>query len=134
MAGPINVAYSERMKTITLPAGSAMTGGQYKFVAISASGNVNLVSASGGLQVDGVLYNKPNSGDAATVVVAGVCKVIAGGVVAAGAFVASDSGGLAVTAASGGTQAVAGVALIGATAANAVIPVLLGNRKPYISG
>jgi hypothetical protein len=128
------VAYSERMKCITLPAGSAMTGGQYKFVAISSSGNVNLVSASGGLQVDGVLYNKPNAGDAATVVIAGVAKVIAGGVVAAGAFVASDSGGLAVTAASGATQAVAGVALVASTGANSVIPVLLGNRKPYISG
>lgn len=131
----MTVGYSERIKTITLPAAAAATAGQYKFCQINASGNVALVSASGGLQVDGVLYNDPaNAGDAATVVISGVAKVIAGGVIAAGAFVASDSGGLAVTAASGATQAVAGTALAAATAANAIIPVLLGSRKPYISG
>lgn len=134
MAAPTQPAYSEKVRTITLPAGSAMTGGQYKCVAISSSGNVNLVAASGGLQVDGILYNDPDVGQAATVVVAGVAKVIAGGVVAAGAEVASDSGGLAVTAASGATQFVFGRALVAATAANAVISVLLNSHKPLISG
>jgi hypothetical protein len=127
-------AYSEIERSITLPAGSALSGAQYKFVSISASGNVNTVAASGGLQVDGVLYNKPKSGRAACVVVAGVAKVISGGVVAMGAEVATDSGGLAVAAASGGLQTVAGRALSASTGANTVISVLLGSHKALISG
>lgn len=127
-------AYTESEKAITLPAGSSLTAGQYRFVAISSSGNVNLVAASGGLQVDGVCYNKPEAGQAATVVISGVAKVVAGGVITAGAAVVSDSGGGAVAAASGATNMVAGRALVGATAAGSVIPVLLATFRPTVTG
>jgi len=127
-------AWTENHTALTFEAGSALSGGQYKCVAISASGSVNLVAASGGLQVDGVLYNKPGSGEAATVVVAGVAKVIAGAAITAGAMVASDSGGLAITAISGALQRAFGTCLVSCTAANAVVPVLLGSIKTYVTG
>lgn len=127
-------AYTEAERTITLPAGSSLTAGQYRFVAVSASGNVNLVAASGGLQVDGVCYNKPEAGQAATVVIQGIAKVVAGGAITNGAAVVSDSGGAAVAAASGATNMVAGRALRAATGAGAVIPVLLAVFRPTVTG
>lgn len=127
-------AYSEILETITLPAGSALSGAQYKFVAISASGNVNLVAASGGLRADGVLYNKPKSGNAATIVVGGVAKVVSAGVIAAGGLVASDSGGAALAAVSGATQAALGRALVASTGAGSVISVLLNLVQTYVTG
>lgn len=127
-------AWSEQVTALTFEAGSALSGAQYKCVAISASGNVNLVATSGGLQVDGILMNKPQSGRAATVAVAGVAKVIAGGVIAAGGFVCSDSGGLAIAAVSGTLNRVFGTALVGSTGSASVIPVLLGSAKTYVTG
>src|SRR5690242_2993377 len=127
----VNVsAWTEAPDTISLNAGSALSGSQYKCVLISTSGNVNLATSGG--QVTGILYNKPSLGDAAIVVIAGVCKGMAGGVITNGAEVCADSGGLLVAAANtsgAGGQQIVGRVLAAATAANAIVPVLVGSHK-----
>jgi Uncharacterized conserved protein (DUF2190) len=132
----VNVsAWTEAPECITLNAGSGMSGSQYKCVLISTSGNVNLATSGG--QVTGILYNKPSSGDPCIVVIAGVAKAMAGAAITNGAEVCADSGGLVIAAANtsgAGGQQIVGRALTAATAANAIIPVLIGVHKVLQSG
>lgn len=73
---------------------------QYRFVTTDGSGGVSYTGD--GALAHGVLYNKPASGEAAEVALLGdILRVRAGGTIAAGANVASDANGQAVTATSG---------------------------------
>lgn len=85
--------------TETFIAGQDLSTKQYHFVTRAADGEIDATVA--GAFADGVLQNKPKAqGHAATVGVIGRMKVVAGGTVAAGAFVAADANGRAVTQAS----------------------------------
>lgn len=106
---------------ISLVAGADLTERIYRFVRLNASGQVVL---SGATDVPvGVLYNRPANGQAATVVLNGVVLLYSGGSVSAGARVAPDANGRAVTA--GATSVGYGIALTPATGADQLISVLL---------
>lgn len=77
-------------------------GGSAQFLAvfISASRVVTLV-ATQGIRIYGILQNKPALGAAADVGVMGVTKAVAGGTIAAGVPLMTDSSGRLITWASG---------------------------------
>jgi len=92
------MAVFQSRDTRTFDAGTDLSAGQFKFVALAADGQVDL--AGDGAQAIGVLYNEPSAaGRSATVVVTGKVKVKSGGSVTAGDEVASDADGNCVTAA-----------------------------------
>ena len=84
----------------TYVAGEDFSTAQFKFVTLESDGQIDLADSAGENCV-GVLLNDPTSGNAATVVMSGKTLVKAGGTIAAGASVATNAAGLAVTAASG---------------------------------
>ncbi len=105
------MAFEEILQKITVPAAADLSAKQYFFGAIDSSGEFAVAGA--GAQVDGVIQNEPDAqGKATTVGISGVSKVLAGGTVAAGELVASDSAGEAVAAATGDN--IAGVAMASA--------------------
>jgi hypothetical protein len=81
----------------TLIAASDLSAKQYTFVLVDANGKAATPGAGG--EVYGVIQNKPKATQAATVMVDGISKVIAGGTVTAGDLVTSDANGKAVRAA-----------------------------------
>lgn len=92
------MAVFQSRDTRTFEAGSDLSAGQFKFVALAADGQVDL--CGDGAQAIGVLYNQPSAaGQAATVVMTGKVIVEAGGSVTAGDEVACDADGNCVTAA-----------------------------------
>lgn len=107
----------------TLPAVTAssdLSTKQYLFVKIDGQKTVGVAGA--GEAIDGVLQNKPISGQAATVWGPGsLSKVYSSAAIAAGAFVTPAASGKAVTAASG--NYIAGRVLEAATAADQLISV-----------
>lgn len=111
----------------TLPAVTAssdLSTKQYLFVKIDGEKTVGVAGA--GEAVDGVLQNKPISGQAATVWGPGsLSKVYSSAAIAAGAFVTPTAAGKAVTAASG--NYIAGRVLEAATAADQLISVWITN-------
>jgi hypothetical protein len=76
---------------------------QFKFVNLDSTGKVVLADAAGE-QCLGVLLNKPNTGEIATVAVAGVVPVKAGGVIAVGGAIKSGAAGTALAASAGVTN------------------------------
>lgn len=105
------MATQASLTCITREAGADLSAKQYRFVEIAADGQVDAVSSAGGNAI-GVLQNDPSAaGRAATIAVAGIVKVVAGGTVAAGARVQADAAGDAITAATG--DYVLGTALTG---------------------
>ena len=123
------MATEQVLTTITLPAGADLSTHQYKVVKLNSSGQVILMAAASDFPL-GILQNKPTSGQAATVVVSGVSKAVAGGSItmggATGRVVSADG---TVTAASAlGTNPTfqtVGMALKGASSGD-IIPVLVG--------
>lgn len=92
------MAVFQSRDTRTFEAGGDLSAGQFKFVVLSADGQIDL--AGDGAAAVGVLLNEPAAaGRAATVVVSGRTIVEAGASVTAGDAVASDANGDAITAA-----------------------------------
>lgn len=81
--------------TRTFLAGEDLTAGQYHFVTLEADGFVDLADADAE-QCIGVLMNKPDSGEAATVALSGKVLVEAGGDITAGDEVVTNTAGEAV--------------------------------------
>lgn len=100
--------------TVSVPAAADLTAKQFYAVKVDSNGKAALAGA--GEFAIGVLQNKPNSGQAATVAWGGITKAVAGGSITAGATVAVDSNGKLVDA----TEAVVNTSDTGA-AADAVI-------------
>lgn len=92
------MATTENIKNQTYIAGADLSSSQHLFVKVSGAG---VVLAGDGDEAAGVLQNSPISGEAASVAVSGMVKVVAGGTIAVGAKVGADAAGKAVTAASG---------------------------------
>lgn len=106
------MAYSKVGATIPgLVAGADLTGAQFKFVKLTGDGTIGL--AGDGEAAIGVLQNKPNTNEAATVWGAGsVTKLVVGETLVAGDKVASDASGEGATATTG--ESVRGQCLEGA--------------------
>lgn len=111
-------------------AGEAMTTKKYYIVQLDASGNIEVGEGATDLVV-GVLQNKPDSGEAAIYRFLGTSKVIAGGTIAIGDFVTTDSAGKAVATTTDG-DVVIGRALEAADA-NDIFEVQLGIHRFYIA-
>jgi hypothetical protein len=123
------MAYKENVKNISVAAAADLSANQYKFGLIGATG-VALNTTSGG-PVDGVIQEGVAvAGEAETLGVSGVSKVVAGAAITAGAPVMSNATGLAITATA--TNLVVGKAITAATASGNVISVLL-DTKYYLS-
>ena len=86
--------------TRTFIAGEDLSSAQFKFVTLESDGEVDLADSAGENCV-GVLINDPAAAEAATVVMSGKVMVTAGDTIAAGAAVATDDSGDAVTASTG---------------------------------
>lgn len=117
------MAYEESLRSITLNADATLAvytgvpgqpgsaspnaGRQYTFVKVTGVGQVGQAAATG--SVIGVLQNKPqNTGNAATVGLRGVSKVVGSVAITAGAPIYSSATG---TAAIAGSGPVVGIAL-----------------------
>jgi hypothetical protein len=94
------MAVQESRETRTFIAGEDLSSSQFKFVTLESDGQVDLAD-SAGENCMGVVINDPASGGEATVVVSGKTVVTAGGTIAAGASIATDASGDAVTASTG---------------------------------
>lgn len=94
------MAYENAMHVITAVAGADLSAAQYKFVKLNTTAN-QVVLCGDGEDGDGVLQNDPTSGQAATVCIGGVTKVLLGGTVAAGGVVSSGAAGIANASANG---------------------------------
>lgn len=89
------------LKTLTLQAAADLRTQQYKIMRMVNAGTCNVASLATAFSMIGVLQNKPNSGQAATIAYGGEAKVVAPGVVAAGIPVTCDGSGQLTAAASG---------------------------------
>lgn len=117
----------------TFKAGADLSAKQYYAVKYSAADTVILTAAAGTeVNAIGILQNKPADTQAATVMVAGVSKAIAGAAITVGTLVMADNGGK-VIAATTGTKAL-GLALVAATADGDVISVLIGSGIGHVAG
>jgi len=106
------MAYKNNQVCISLEAGQDLSAKQYFFVSVASDGQVD--PTGDGAAAVGVLQNDPAAaGRAAEICIGGVTKVSAGGTIAAGAAVASDAAGEAVTATTG--DVILGTALEGAS-------------------
>lgn len=130
------MATEQKVQTITLVAAADLSAKQYCHIKVDSNGKA-AVAAAGEFAI-GILQNNPGAGQAATVAYSGVSKVLAGGTVAAGATVKSDSNGKAADAMEANTNTsdaggvtdplvgshVSGIALESAVAGD-IFPVLL---------
>jgi hypothetical protein len=117
------MATTQALIEISLKAAADLSTKQFYFVEATAADTVNACNAITDLAI-GVLTNKPSAaGQAASVAIGGIAKVVAGAAISAGAKVAPMASGKAQTAAS--TQFPRGVALEAAGADGDIIHILL---------
>ena len=96
---------------LTKKAGADLsTTGQYLIVKADSTAEQVVLAAAASDRMLGVLQNKPKSGEAALIRVAGTSKVVAGGTVAYGDYVTTNGSGQAVTTTTD-KQAIIGLAL-----------------------
>jgi hypothetical protein len=98
------MAHEIPLLVVTRPAGADLTAKQFYFVELDTDGTVDVPSAAG-QRVYGILQNKPNTGEEASILVFGVSKVHMSGAINEGEFVstAADGRGRASTAQASGT-------------------------------
>ena len=109
------MAYDNTAGAVTFSATAAadLSASQYRLVQLTADNTVNLCTAITDIPV-GVLQNKPASGRAASVLVAGISKLEAGATLAAGSTIATAIDAQAQVAVS--TQYVIGQVIAGSAA------------------
>lgn len=120
------MAFEEVLQSFTMEAGADLSGHQYRFVKVTGDKTVGPCDTAGELAVGVNQGDVSNVGEAVQVGFHGISKVSASAAIAAGALVATTTGGQAVTAAGAGTEAI-GMALKAASAEGELIPVLLGH-------
>jgi hypothetical protein len=115
------MAYAGQQICATFEAGADLSAKQYYFVKLSAANTVNVCTAITDIPI-GILQNKPESGEAATVCLFGISKVSADGVLAAGNLVgtSTDSQADAIAAGTDTTVYTMGQALETAAAGDTV--------------
>ena len=106
------MAFSNRLKSESFIASGDHSGLQYHIVEILAAHEVGAAVAGAGF---GVLQNKPQNDEHATVAVEGITKVKAGAAISVGNYITSAGSGWASAVTSGGsTKKVVGRALTAA--------------------
>lgn len=95
------MAFEERLESISIEAGVDLSTKQYRFMVLASDKQID-PAAVAGADCIGILQDKPAAvGRAACVATGGTSKALAGATVAAGAKIATDNQGRAITAASG---------------------------------
>lgn len=119
------MALFNHIEARTVKAGNDLRTFQYRFMRASAGNTIDCASAPNLRVTDvvGVLLNKPNSGEHATLAHRGVTKIKAGAAINVNELVTTNASGKATAATSG--DLVAGMALTAAGAADEVIDMLL---------
>lgn len=119
------MAFENKLDTVSLEAAGDFSAFQYRFMAVTGSGQFAPTSA--GAQVDGVLQDKPTAaGQSGAIGISGISKVQLGGTVSNGALMASGSNGEGAAAGSGDN--VAGKALEAGVSGD-IISVLLKTQN-----
>jgi hypothetical protein len=93
------MAFSQVRHSDTFKAASDFSAAQFRIVELTANAHECELGAIN--EGHGVLQNHPESGEAGTVAVDGVSKVIAGGAVAVGEWITSAASGFAAVTNSG---------------------------------
>lgn len=112
-----------------LLAAADLSAQQYKFVVLSAAGQVN-VASTGGARAIGILQNKPRQGEAAQVIYEGESFLVAGGTINIGDMLKTDTSGRGVSTTTA-TDIVCAMALEAASAAGDIIRVRVFSPRPY---
>lgn len=120
------MAIEEQLRSISREASADLSALQYFLMTIDSSGQV--AATADGAAADGVLQDKPDAaGQAGTLGISGVTKVVAGAAVTAGDDIASDSTGRGILATTG--DVIAGKALSDASGAGFIFSMLLSQQK-----
>lgn len=102
-----------------------LSGKRYYFMELSAANQVDVCDGANDLPF-GVLQNKPQAGEAATIAYSGITKLVAAGeTITAGARLGTNASGLATATIGSGGYVVA-EAITGATSGTAFIGKLYG--------
>lgn len=104
------------LSTLAAVAAADLSGKQYHAVRHSAAGQVNQSSDAADTAYAGVLLNKPEANEHATVGRGGIGKITCGAAVSANALITTNGSGRAVAISSGDTSMVIGRVLEAATA------------------
>lgn len=115
------MAFENALREISLIAAADLSAKQFYAVVVDANGLAALQTSAGG-RADGILQNKPLSGNVAEVAIDGVAKVACGAAVTAGDALGIDATGRAITYSSG---IKIGTALSTTTAAGQIFSALL---------
>lgn len=115
-------AYHEGLECVTLRANTDLRTHQHKIIELSSTYNECGFAQAG--QGYGVLLNKPNSGEAATVVIDGRVRVHAGGTLSVGQYVTAANSGWAVAIGSAATTVNKVLGRVVANAASGFIAVV----------
>ena len=113
-------------------AGESMTDKQFYIVQMSATGAIEVAEGATDLIV-GVLQNTPASGELATYQFMGTAKVKAGGTIAIGDWVTTDSSGKAVATTTDGNIVIGRYIGDAAAADGDIIEVQLSIQHLYIA-
>src|SRR3990167_11290259 len=97
------MATAQNEQIITLTAGEDLSAKQYYLSTIS-TGADNPASLAGDGNKAFVILNEPSTGQAASLAIGGVTKVVAGAAFTRGDKLASNGSGKAITAVAGGTK------------------------------
>lgn len=91
------MAYEIPGRTITLEAAADLSSNQFHFVGVDSNGKAALaITSTGDGDVLGILQNKPSLGQAASIMIDGVSKVVAAGsTLAAGDLCTNSTAGTA---------------------------------------
>ncbi|MEN3051291.1 MAG: DUF2190 family protein [Candidatus Methanosuratincola petrocarbonis] len=109
---------------IPLKAGADLSTHQFKVVYASDANTVALATDRASHMPLGILQNKPDTGQAADIMISGISKAVAGDSISVGANLSFDTYARVVTTPGDGYFWV-GTALEAASAADEVIPVLI---------
>lgn len=118
------MAFEERLSTLTMISGADYSDGfaHYRFVVPTSTAKTFLRASVAGSDAVAICQDTPRTGEASCVADGGISKVVAGAAITAGAQIATDNQGRAVTATSGAY--ILGTAIQGAAAAGIIIPIL----------
>ena len=122
------MAYENPGKVITIEAGGNLSSDQYTLMVLASDGQVDQSSNTSTNTPIGVLQNKPAAaGRAATIMVSGVTKVIAGETIAIGDLVCQSSVAAGrVDTAGTSTDVIIGMATLGGAVGETISVLLFG--------
>jgi len=91
------LAYEIPGRAITLEASTDLSSYQFRFVGVDSNGKAALaITSTGDADVLGILQNKPTAGQAASIMIDGVSKIVAAGsTLSAGDLVTNSTAGYA---------------------------------------